>query len=342
MSDQTTPNGIPASQLERRQHVVLQHNCTPTVFQVEHTLPYRDGDGHQMVGVTLSRVGGGEPRSEKWSPEHLVRLASEGEVVEARDAARRQQLLDDLLALRHVLDAAGVRASAYQGHPLHIHVVEGEVDRLADVLGLGVEPFGESAVAIDWTAPGGTDLGDRLQVRIWGRRAPVPQPEVESIALDPAAGAALAEKVQAEADTLPESEQEWLFTFGPDHGYPDRFVRIFGSYEGARERMFRVFGNRWSAQYDWRAFDRSGLQAMLTELPESEWPTPAGELCPDPWHEQRTEPTEPCPACGDKPPAEPKPCTACKHPDEHWHDLGCEHIDGYGQRCGCTHVPAGR
>lgn len=44
--------------------------------------------------------------------------------------------------------------------------------------------------------------------------------------------------------------REWIFTFG--HGQPHfpGFVRIYGTFHGAREEMVRRYGTRWSMQYE--------------------------------------------------------------------------------------------
>lgn len=46
-----------------------------------------------------------------------------------------------------------------------------------------------------------------------------------------------------------EKEQEWLFTFGYGHAFPNRFVRIKGTFSSAREEMVRRFGLKWAFQY---------------------------------------------------------------------------------------------
>jgi hypothetical protein len=45
--------------------------------------------------------------------------------------------------------------------------------------------------------------------------------------------------------------REWIFTFGHGHT-PNQnyFVRITGTFEGARLEMFRRFGRGWSMQYE--------------------------------------------------------------------------------------------
>ena len=41
----------------------------------------------------------------------------------------------------------------------------------------------------------------------------------------------------------------WYFTFGLDHKFGKRYVKIEGDSEFARKVMFDTFGNKWCAQY---------------------------------------------------------------------------------------------
>lgn len=52
-----------------------------------------------------------------------------------------------------------------------------------------------------------------------------------------------------------ELEREWLFTFGVGHvldgvSLMGRFVRIRGTYSGARAQMLERFGRAWCGQYE--------------------------------------------------------------------------------------------
>lgn len=47
-----------------------------------------------------------------------------------------------------------------------------------------------------------------------------------------------------------ELTQDWYFTFGSDHKYHNRYVKINGTFVGAREEMFRRYKNKWAFQYD--------------------------------------------------------------------------------------------
>lgn len=72
--------------------------------------------------------------------------------------------------------------------------------------------------------------------------------------------------------------REWYFTFGHGQHHPEtgehlvnRYVRITGTYQGARAEMFRLFGTRWAAQYATGAEAGVG-QFGLTELPLPDHP----------------------------------------------------------------------
>ena len=42
----------------------------------------------------------------------------------------------------------------------------------------------------------------------------------------------------------------YIFTFGCGHPFAGRYVKIDGTYEGAREKMFEMFGKNWAFQYE--------------------------------------------------------------------------------------------
>lgn len=43
--------------------------------------------------------------------------------------------------------------------------------------------------------------------------------------------------------------ETWIFTFGYGHLFPNKYVKIKGSYESAREKMVEHFGTKWAFQY---------------------------------------------------------------------------------------------
>ncbi len=47
-----------------------------------------------------------------------------------------------------------------------------------------------------------------------------------------------------------EQPKEWIFTFGSGQAHPNGFVRIHGTFTGAREEMFRRHGPAWCMQYE--------------------------------------------------------------------------------------------
>lgn len=47
-----------------------------------------------------------------------------------------------------------------------------------------------------------------------------------------------------------EVEKDYYFTFGCGQAHPNCYVRIHGTFTGARDEMFRRYGAKWSMQYD--------------------------------------------------------------------------------------------
>jgi len=97
--------------------------------------------------------------------------------------------------------------------------------------------------------------------------------------------AAIQERVTTQPDVcsdmgsgvLPEEPiQDWIFTFGYDHVNPitgetlfKRFVKLRGTYVGARMEMVRRFGRRFAFQYPLDEAGRSTgiiMKFKLTEL----------------------------------------------------------------------------
>lgn len=64
-----------------------------------------------------------------------------------------------------------------------------------------------------------------------------------------------------------EIEQEWLFTFGYGHAYPNKFVRIWGTFSSARDEMVRRHGDKWAFQYS-KKEEQNLKRYFITELKE--------------------------------------------------------------------------
>ena len=63
--------------------------------------------------------------------------------------------------------------------------------------------------------------------------------------------------------------QEYLFTFGYGHAYPNKFVRIKGTFNSARKEMFRLHGAKWAFQYPSTEKKLQELKrSFITELKE--------------------------------------------------------------------------
>jgi len=66
---------------------------------------------------------------------------------------------------------------------------------------------------------------------------------------------------------MPNTEQFWLFTFGYGHAHPNKFVKIFGTYEGARTEMIRRHTNKFAFQYP-ESTKQDLKRHFITELKE--------------------------------------------------------------------------
>lgn len=46
-----------------------------------------------------------------------------------------------------------------------------------------------------------------------------------------------------------EPKRNWVFTFGSNHKYPGRYIKLYGTYDSTRDEMFEMFGSDWAFQY---------------------------------------------------------------------------------------------
>ncbi|MFI2663686.1 hypothetical protein [Micromonospora carbonacea] len=248
MNHQTTgPTPTPeptvrAGDLVYGNHILLPVAGKATVYKVVYAYDYPGAEEQPYVLLILMPIGGTTPQTERRWVDALMRRATDAEIADAVDVARRATVAAGLERVAALIREHKLCFESYGGTALALGLDEGEVTRLGDALDAPVKPYiGESQVL---TLDLGGDFLD-FQVSFTGR------PEVD-----------------------PEVEQEWLFTFGSGQKHDGRFVRITGTYESARARMLALFGRAWCDQYDWQRFDRLGLAAELVELPESEWPSP--------------------------------------------------------------------
>lgn len=73
-----------------------------------------------------------------------------------------------------------------------------------------------------------------------------------------------------------EPRRNWIFTFGANHQFPGKYVKIFGTYESARDEMFKMFGDRWAFQYPEETWEEmknnpKRIWSMEEELSEELW-----------------------------------------------------------------------
>ena len=77
---------------------------------------------------------------------------------------------------------------------------------------------------------------------------------------------------------MEEQEQNWIFTWGYGHQYPDRYIMIRGTQGSARERMINIAGNKWAFQYPEdkkESLEMQGIKPLTPDLfPENENETP--------------------------------------------------------------------
>lgn len=58
-------------------------------------------------------------------------------------------------------------------------------------------------------------------------------------------------------NTVPqEPEQWWIFTFGCGQEHTGYYVRIHGTYRGARAKMCEKYGDEWAFQYSAVEWDK--------------------------------------------------------------------------------------
>ncbi|PZF98516.1 hypothetical protein [Micromonospora deserti] len=237
---------LAAGELERRQHVLIKGGGASTVFTVEHSLPYRSGPD-SMVALTLAPVGGGEPQGVKWSADYLVRLATEDQVADAVEAVRRWTVVKGLRDLADLMADVRPRVRAYGGPSVGVQLLDGEVTRLSEALDLPLSDCGSASKSLTWQSET-SDFSDGVTVTFYGKPALEPD----------------------------EVEQDRFFTFGAGQQFDGRYVRFRGTYDSARAAMIARFGTAWCAQYDSLSPMR-GFPVGLVELPEAEWPEPAGQ-----------------------------------------------------------------
>lgn len=70
-----------------------------------------------------------------------------------------------------------------------------------------------------------------------------------------------------------DEKTNWIFTFGSNHAFPKRYVKIYGTYQSARSAMMKAFGSKWAFQYseqEWNEKINSPRLKYLGFVPETE------------------------------------------------------------------------
>ncbi|WFE41912.1 hypothetical protein [Micromonospora sp. WMMD998] len=234
MTEKQGTNRRPIEDLTAGDHI----SDSQGVHEVVHVLGMQDG-GQREITLTLRPVGPGKPWLMRHTEGSAVAIATQEEVREYADLGRRRALADALHTLADGIVEQRLPLPRYWIGFRAVLDSRADVDRWAAYL--GVE----------------TKVGDTNRTP----SASADRPVADGLTLD----------IHMQGPAEPEPEQEWLFTFGPDHGHDGRFVRITGTHDSARARMVEVFGTAWCDQYTWQSFDAAGLPSRLTELTGSEW-----------------------------------------------------------------------
>jgi hypothetical protein len=69
------------------------------------------------------------------------------------------------------------------------------------------------------------------------------------------------------ADGL-DAPRNWCFTFGCGHAHPNKYVKIYGSFQETRDEMFRRWGKAWCMQYTEKDLEGAKERWGITELKE--------------------------------------------------------------------------
>lgn len=67
-----------------------------------------------------------------------------------------------------------------------------------------------------------------------------------------------------------EPEQWWVFTFGCGQVHAGYYVKVYGTYAGARAKMFEKYGNKWAFQYSAVEWDKRSKDPDLMWCMEKE------------------------------------------------------------------------
>ncbi|QLQ37952.1 hypothetical protein [Micromonospora robiginosa] len=196
MTQQETTNRRPIETLTAGEHV----SDSQGVHEIVHVLGMQDG-GAREITLTLRPLGPGKPWLMRHPEGTPVWAATSAEVREYEDQGRRRalaellhKLADDIV--EHQLPLPSYHFTVSPGH----FSTQADVERWATYLGAEV---GTSRAAPDIAVTSASrPITDRLSldIRVQGNADPV---------VEPAVGAELAAKVQAEADALPAEPEHY-------------------------------------------------------------------------------------------------------------------------------------
>jgi hypothetical protein len=67
-----------------------------------------------------------------------------------------------------------------------------------------------------------------------------------------------------------EEVQDWYFTFGFGHAYPNQYAKFKGTFGIARAKMFQMYGDKWAFQYNQDEFPEIARRWGFTEVQHAE------------------------------------------------------------------------
>lgn len=78
-------------------------------------------------------------------------------------------------------------------------------------------------------------------------------------------------EIEFKTNSPQEPEQWWIFTFGYGQEHAGYYVKVYGTFGGARDKMFEKYGDKWAFQYsavEWDELskDKNPMWCMEKEL----------------------------------------------------------------------------
>lgn len=250
------PTTVPAGKLSHGECVTRDNG---DVFRVEHVHHYRDGNGRRSVALMLAPIGPGEPVHWKKFADSPIQIATAEQATDAFDEANRWDLVRRLRAVADLIAEHGLRFDVSPRFNVTAGLVDGEIGRVAALLGVDLVDMGGKKHATTYleSGMGGTDVS----LMFYGK------PDAPEVV--PAEPGSDAEQIVAAVLAPDEPYDLWFFVFGPNSEHHGRYLALYGSEESTRIRVERVFGEGAADQYS----REDARVDHLMVMPEVEWPT---------------------------------------------------------------------